>query len=620
MTLGGIATSENMDLITPQTSLDMEWSKQVQRLPKSSNAPRSSKSLRQLTQSQKHAIAISTMGEMLNEQEKAQLAKVMTPFIGTVLVDQLEIEDPPIDCPPLLVPLKKDENGEPVKWSGVPYARKYSEEQKNFLRQWQTKMINAGIIKKVTDPPPHATSPVHVVKDPSGKLRVTQDGSELNLLFEKVEGTIPLIRDICLRYGQHKFRGKLDMVMAYFQAPAHPSMRVLWRFRSFDGVYEYMDRLPMGDANVAQHFVSTLVEIFDSNLNVDIYFDDVLVYAHTAKEFINGIQTTLETCARKNIKCSIAKCCFGNRETDALGFVFSEKGMRPRDRMTSKFLSLEYPKTKKLLKQWLGLLNCFSAFSVEIKDIRAAFTESLKNGSKVEETPETRRAFERSRELMASLPLLTYVREDAELFLDTDASVAGTGAILYHRDEEQQICPIRMDSQVFSETAKKWPTYKQEAYAIIRALHAFEYLLRGRHFTIRTDHRNLLWISKMFSPLKAAVPPSWHPFLSSFNFRIVHIAGVDNVVADSLSRVFALNTINIPDTLIAEGDHSTDKSTARTVDGTNNTNDEDKEIDGTNNTNDEDKESNETNNTNDEDKEIDGTNNTNDEDKESEET
>ena len=164
-------------------------------------------------------------------------------------------------------------------------------------------MINAGIIKKVTDPPPHATSPVHVVKDPSGKLRVTQDGSELNQLFEKVEGTIPLIRSICARYGKHKFRGKLDLIMAYHQAPAHPSMRVLWRFKSFDGVYEYQDRLPMGDANVAQHFVSTLVEIFQDNLNVDIYFDDVLVYAHTAKEFINVIKTTLKTCARKNIKC-----------------------------------------------------------------------------------------------------------------------------------------------------------------------------------------------------------------------------------------------------------------------------------------------------------------------------
>ena len=139
MTLGGVAAieCENIDVYIPQSSLDLEWSKQVDRLPKSIKAPRPSKELQQLSHSDKSLIALSTMGELLNAKEQAQLAKVIAPFIGTVLVDQLELKDPPIDCPPLLVPLKKDDQGAPVKWNGVSYARKYSEEQKNFLRQWQ---------------------------------------------------------------------------------------------------------------------------------------------------------------------------------------------------------------------------------------------------------------------------------------------------------------------------------------------------------------------------------------------------------------------------------------------------------------------------------------------------
>ena len=53
---------------------------------------------------------------------------------------------------------------------------------------------------------------------------------------------------------------------------------------------------------------------------------------------------------------------------------------------------------------------------------------------------------------------------------------------------------------------------------------------------------------------------------------------MDNIVADGLSRVFALNTINMPATLNAEGDQSTDTITDIT---NNDNNDEDNDSDDT---------------------------------------
>ncbi len=53
---------------------------------------------------------------------------------------------------------------------------------------------------------------------------------------------------------------------------------------------------------------------------------------------------------------------------------------------------------------------------------------------------------------------------------------------------------------------------------------------------------------------------------------------MDNIVADGLSRVFALNTINMPATLTAEGDQSTDTITDIT---NNDNNDEDNDSDDT---------------------------------------
>ena len=47
-----------------------------------------------------------------------------------------------------------------------------------------------------------------------------------------------------------------------------------------------------------------------------------------------------------------------------------------------------------------------------------------------------------------------------------------------------------------------WSTIEKECYAIVVALHKFEYLLRDRKFTLRTDHDNLTYMNDPPSPLR----------------------------------------------------------------------------------------------------------------------
>jgi hypothetical protein len=55
----------------------------------------------------------------------------------------------------------------------------------------------------------------------------------------------------------------------------------------------------------------------------------------------------------------------------------------------------------------------------------------------------------------------------------------------------------------------------------------------GRFFTVRTDHRNLLYLSNSTVPKLVR----WRVILSEFNFVPEHIAGRDNVVVDGITRV-----------------------------------------------------------------------------------
>ena len=54
-----------------------------------------------------------------------------------------------------------------------------------------------------------------------------------------------------------------------------------------------------------------------------------------------------------------------------------------------------------------------------------------------------------------------------------------------------------------------------------------------RFFTIRTDHRNLLFIKEASNPM--IVP--WYMALSEFSFTLEFIPGVENDIADAMSRL-----------------------------------------------------------------------------------
>ena len=75
-------------------------------------------------------------------------------------------------------------------------------------------------------------------------------------------------------------------------------------------------------------------------------------------------------------------------------------------------------------------------------------------------------------------------------------------------------------------------------YAIVMALRKFEYLLRDRKFTLRTDHANLLYV----------IDPSASPKVQrlklgfqEYDMLVEHIAGVRNIVAVGFSRLLPIS-------------------------------------------------------------------------------
>ena len=63
----------------------------------------------------------------------------------------------------------------------------------------------------------------------------------------------------------------------------------------------------------------------------------------------------------------------------------------------------------------------------------------------------------------------------------------------------------------------------------------------GKLFTVKTDHKNIVYLANSSIPKLVR----WRVLLSEFRILIQHIPGVQNVVADGLTRVMSLSSVEI---------------------------------------------------------------------------
>ena len=81
---------------------------------------------------------------------------------------------------------------------------------------------------------------------------------------------------------------------------------------------------------------------------------------------------------------------------------------------------------------------------------------------------------------------------------------------------------------------RRYCTTKREMLAVVAMCLQFRSYLRGAHFTLRTDHKSLVWLHR-FKDTEGMLS-RWLHSLQQFQFSIIHRPGKDHGNADGLSR------------------------------------------------------------------------------------
>eukprot|EP00961_Rhodomonas_salina_P298520 3938150-Rhodomonas_salina.2 len=102
-------------------------------------------------------------------------------------------------------------------------------------------------------------------------------------------------------------------------------------------------------------------------------------------------------------------------------------------------------------------------------------------------------------------------------------------------ERDDDLRPVAFYSRKFSSAERNYTTREQELLAIKECLRTWRHYTYRTKTAVRTDHDSLRWIFTQ-NNLTGRLA-RWLEFLADFQIEdIKHVKGVDNVVADALSR------------------------------------------------------------------------------------
>ena len=448
------------------------------------------------------------------------------------------VRSEPARVPPMEIAVDKS------KWHtnknrGPP--RPQSEIRQEAIKKQVNKYLELGVIQ-----PSKASeySQVHLVpKEEPNDWRFCLDYVRLNEATIGVESwPIPNIPQMIQRIGSKrpKIFGVMDMTSGYHQAPLAAAARILTAFICFMGVFEWL-RVPMGAKNAGPYFqrvMTTTVLVGLLYVICELYIDDCITYGDSDEEFIQNLKQVFARFRKYNITINPKKCKFGLDKIEFVGHVISADGrITFSDEKRKKVLDFPLPTTGKKLLGFIGLVNYFRDhlpdMTGKLKRLRSLFV-SLK--APVVWTPELEKHYYSVRDTVAQCPALFFPTSDGEVVVMTDASDYGIGAYIFQRVNGKER-PIVFLSKALHGAQLNWSTIEKEAYAVFYTLKTYDYLLRDIPFTLKTDHKNLTYIN-LESSQKVR---RWKLFIQDFNFKMEHVAGADNPVADAFSRLCSLS-------------------------------------------------------------------------------
>jgi hypothetical protein len=394
----------------------------------------------------------------------------------------------------------------------------------------------------------HSTSSwlnkVKPVVKPNGTLRLTANFVPLNNLVLLDKYSLPDILEMLYKLKGKLYRTKIDLKDGFYQIPLHPDDRHKTAFRIKNRLYEYT-KMPMGFKNSPAIFQRYMDRILGDEIGKScfVYVDDILIFGETEKEHDDNLKRVIKLLLKGGLVANKEKIEFRKTDIVFLGHklvgdkIVSEvdNGQAIRDLVELRNVDE--------VRSFIGTVNYYRMFIDKCASKTEPLSRLLKKKQKFVWEKEQKVAFQTLKEELLGERILFQPDYSKEFFLESDASNKGIGVILSQEVNGAKM-PIMYASRTLSETEQNYSISEKEMLAALWGMEKFQYFLKGREFTLITDHIALKALTEK-GEIKSARISRWIERIQEFNFNVEYKPGKAIPHVDGLSRLASSEICNI---------------------------------------------------------------------------
>ena len=278
------------------------------------------------------------------------------------------------------------------------------------------------------------------------------------------------------------------------------------------------------------------------------YLDDIIIFSKNEQEHLKHIEIIFQKLVAAGLKLKESKCDFFKREIHYLGHLISDKGVNPLPEKLDTICNIPKPKTPKEIKQFPGLCGYYRKFVPHFSDIERPLLKLTAHYVKFVWDNQCDLSFRMLKDVLCSAPIFKYPDMTKPYTIYTDASKYGWAGVLTQEhtsviDENDVMAhhPVSFVSGFSHGSQLNWTAMTKEVYAIYMTVKKSTFYITGHQVTLRSDHLPLNKFLKQMT-LNNTVN-NWATEIESFKIKFVHIAGKDNILADTLSRLINMDPL-----------------------------------------------------------------------------
>jgi hypothetical protein len=418
------------------------------------------------------------------------------------------------------------------------------------LKKEVERLVEIGVLKK--QPRSEWASPTFIIPKSNGTVRFISDFREVNKRLVRTPFPIPKIATILQEMEGFTYATALDLNMGYYTIRLDGDAQKICTIILPWGKYSYL-RLPMGIAGSPDIFQERMTSLMDTLDYIRVYIDDLLILSKDSfDDHLSKLREVLRRLQAAKLRVNAATSIFGSDEIEYLGYTLSRDGIKPQRKKVDAILAINPPRNVKDLRKFMGMVQYYrdvwekrSHLLAPLSDLVAECGHTKvtkKNGTKKRPwywNESHQQCFDAVKEAIARDVLLAYPNYNEVFEIYTDASTKQLGAVITQKGRI-----LAFFSRKLSNTQQKYSITELELLSIVECLKEFKGMLWGQRIKVYTDHKNLMQNALGFTCDRVY---RWRLLLEEYNPEIVYIKGIDNTVADAISRLEYDPTKNLKD-------------------------------------------------------------------------